>query len=105
FIDLVIIDRAPNYQITKLPNRVHDSLFSTWIVAGDERCTVTIDPGATTAALRSPAIAAAVPPAAPVAPPMTAPLPPPRIPPRIAPTAVAPPIFFALSPVGDSPSR
>ena len=50
-------------------------------------------------------VTAAVPPPAPVIPPITAPLPPPRMPPRTAPTTAPPPIFLALSPDGDSPSR
>ena len=53
---------------------------STVIVAGDESVARSrTSPGGSVAALRSPAITAAVPPAAPVAPPIAAPLPPPRM--------------------------
>src|SRR5215212_12104869 len=66
-------------------------------VTGAVILTVNGSPGASVAALRSPAITAPAPAAAPVAAPMAAPLPPPRIAPRIAPPTDSPPTFAAVS--------
>src|SRR4029077_7016553 len=76
---------------------------STVTVTGERIRTVIGDPAGNVAALRLPAIVAAVPAPAPAAPPITAPLPPPTMAPRMVPITAPPPIFCAL--VGASPSR
>src|SRR5688500_13875928 len=78
---------------------------STVTTTGSCTRTVTGVPDGSVAALRPPAITAALPPPAPTAVPIAAPLAPPRMPPMIAPPMAAPPIFAALSLVGESPSR
>src|ERR1044071_3652184 len=70
--------------------------FSTVTVAGSCSRTVTGEPDDSVAALRPPAMTAAVPAPAPTDPPIAAPFAPPRMPPRIAPPIAPPPIFAAL---------
>src|SRR3712207_1518061 len=66
---------------------------STSTVTGADSRTVRTEPPARIAALRPPAMTAAVPPAAPTLAPVTAPLPAPRIAPSTAPPIAAPPIL------------